>query len=85
MEKIVTFLGIAASIAMPLFNIPLVIKIIRRKSSRDLSLLWTFGVWICILGILPSSLMSADIVFRIFGIVNLVMFTAVVVTVMRYR
>ena len=58
---------------------------VRRKSSQDISLVWAFGIWICILGMLPSSLVSADPILKAFGIVNAVLFTAVVVAVLWYH
>ena len=38
-------LALVASVVMPLWNIPLIVKIFRRKSSNDLSLSWVWGVW----------------------------------------
>jgi hypothetical protein len=42
-----------SAVLMPFFDIPLIARIIRRKSSEDISLVWTFGIWVCILGMLP--------------------------------
>ena len=78
-------IGFIASIALPLWNIPLMINIIRRKSSADISLWWVMGVWICILLMAPSGLKSQDVVWRTFNLMNLVLFTMVVVTVLKYR
>lgn len=78
-------LGLVAGILMPFFNIPLIIRIIRRKTSQDISLTWVFGVWICIVGMFPSSLMSHDMVLKGFGISNLLLFSAVVVVVWIYH
>ena len=83
--EILQKIGLIASIVMPLFNIPLIIKIIKRKSSADISISWVMGVWICCLLMAPSGFASQDIVWRSFNIVNLVLFTGVVVTVMCYR
>ena len=44
MEKMIETLGVIAGIALPLFNIPLILKIIKRKSSQDISLTWVIGV-----------------------------------------
>lgn len=77
--------GMAASIIMPLFNIPLVYKIWKRKSSSDLSLVWTLGIWISIIVMLPATLISSDPVFRIFGITNFILFSAVVYSVLKFR
>jgi uncharacterized protein with PQ loop repeat len=81
MEKI----GLVAAVVLPLWNIPLIIKIIGRRSSRDISLLWALGVWVCILLMLPSGLRSKDVVWRTFNLVNVVSFTAVVAVTLRYR
>ncbi len=83
--SIVEQIGLVSSIAMPLWNIPLIIKIIKRRSSADISMSWVMGVWVCILLMAPSGFTSADIVWRSFNIVNLILFTAVVITVVRYR
>jgi hypothetical protein len=56
----------------------------KRKSSEDISLVWTFGIWACILGMLPSSLVSPDPILKVFEIVNVVLFTAVVAVVVWY-
>lgn len=78
-------IGLAASIIMPLFNIPLIIRIIRRRSSADISMSWVMGVWVCALLMAPSGFTSKDIVWRCFNIVNLVLFTGVVIVVLKYR
>lgn len=78
-------MGLIAAIILPFWNIPLIIRIGRRRSSKDMSLWWTVGVFVCLLLMLPSGLTSADRVFRVFSIVNIVLFGAVVVQVIRYR
>jgi uncharacterized protein with PQ loop repeat len=78
-------IGLAASIIMPLFNIPLIVRIMRRRSSADISMSWVMGVWICALLMAPSGFTSSDIVWRCFNIVNLVLFTGVVIAVWKYR
>ena len=78
-------LGLAASIALPLWNIPLIIKIARRRSAKDISLAWTLGVFGCFVLMLPSGLISPDPVFRVFCIANVVLFSGVVIQVLRYR
>lgn len=83
--SVTKFAGMAASVIMPLFNIPLVIKIWERRSSADISIVWTFGIWVSIIVMLPAALMSADIIFRIFGVINFVMFSAVVFSVVKFR
>ena len=78
-------LGLIAAVVLPFWNIPLIIRIGRRGSSKDVSLWWTLGVFICLLLMLPSGLVSTDPVFKVFSVVNVVLFGAVVMQVMRYR
>ena len=78
-------LGLVAAIIMPLWNIPLMVRIARRKSSKDLSLGWALGIFACILVMLPSGLTSPDHVFRVFTVANTVLFAGVVIQVLRYR
>ncbi len=83
--SIVEQVGLVASVVMPLWNIPLIVKILRRKSSADISMGWCMGVWVCAILMAPSGFVSKDIVWRTFNIVNLVLFTGVVIAVLRYR
>ena len=83
--NIVDNVGLAASVIMPLFNIPLIVRIVQRKSSADISMSWALGVWVCCLLMAPSGFTSQDIIWRTFNIVNLVLFTGVVVAVLKYR
>ena len=83
--SVIEMIGLASSVIMPLWNIPLIVKIIKRKSSGDISLSWVMGVWVCALLMAPSGFMSKDIVWRCFNIVNLILFTGVVIAVLRYR
>ena len=78
-------LGMVSAVAMPFFDIPLIWRVMQRKSSEDISLVWTFGIWVCILGMLPSSLVSPDPILKAFAIVNTLLFTAVVVAVVWYH
>ncbi len=77
--------GLAASIGLPLWNIPLILRIVKRRSSADISMAWVMGVWVCSLLIVPSGFMSKDIVWRSFSIVNVVLFTGVVIVAFKYR
>ena len=78
-------LGILASFVLPLFNIPLILRIVKRKSSDDISVIWVVGVWICILFMTPAALTSTDIAFRVFGVMNIIFFTAVLFFTLKYR
>ena len=78
-------IALIAAIVLPLWNIPLIVKIIKRKSSRDISLAWALGVWICFVIMAPDALTSDDLVWRAFNMVNLVLFTGVMIAVISFR
>ena len=78
-------IAFVAAIILPLWNIPLMVRVIRRKSSEDISLFWALGVWACFLLMAPQAFQSADPVWRTFNAMNLVLFTAVVAVVFKYR
>ena len=81
MEKI----ALIAAIILPLWNIPLIARVIKRKSSQDISIYWALGVWVCLLLMAPQGFTSSDIVWRTFNIVNLILFSAVVIVILAYR
>jgi len=78
-------LAIFVAVALPLFNLPLIMRIVKRKSSADISLLWAVGVWICLLIMFHSALHSKDMIWKTFTIINLILFSAVVVFTIVYR
>jgi len=78
-------LGMIAAVILPFFNIPLILRIRKRKSSNDISLVWLFGVFFCILTLLPSAVVSEDLAFKLFGTINVFFFSWVVFYVMKYR
>lgn len=77
--------GIISGVALPLFNIPLIIKLIKRKSSADFSLTWVIGVWVCIVLMTPQALRSQDAAFRIYGVINIIFFSVVAFFIIKYR
>lgn len=83
--KILNYIGMFASFAMPLFNIPLIMRIIKRKSADDISLVWLFGVWGCILLMTPAAFVSQDLAFKLFGWTNLIFFTVAVIVTVKYH
>ena len=85
MESIFKPLGVAMALILPFFNLPLIMRMIERKSSADISLVWLYGVWICTILMSPSAITSHDIVFKTFNIMNIILFSGVVVTVIKYR
>lgn len=84
-SELVRMIGMISAITLPFWNIPLILRIQQRKSSRDISLAWALGVWVCLVGMLPSGLSSTDGIFRIFTVINLIFFSAVVFQVLRFR
>ena len=84
-EHWIQTVGMLAAIILPLWNIPLIIRIIQRKSSADISLLWALGVWACLVLMAPSGFTSPDPIWRTFNIINLVLFTCVVGVVLTFR
>lgn len=78
-------IALIAGIILPLFNIPFIVKVLKRKSSKDMSMSWAIGVWICFALMLPEALKSPDIVWRAFSIMNIVLFTCVLAVVLIYR
>jgi len=78
-------IALVAAVVLPLFNIPLIMRIVKRKSSEDISLLWVFGVWTCIILMAPSAFQSEDTVWRIFNYGNVLLFTAVAFVTIKYR
>ncbi len=83
--ELIGHIGTIAGFALPFFNIPLIIKIIRRKSSADISMTWVAGVWICIFLMTPRAIQSQDIAFRLFGITNIIFFSLVSFFAVKYR
>lgn len=70
-------IALIAAIILPLWNIPLIARIIKRRSSKDISLYWVIGVWVCFVLMLPSGIKSSDIVWKVFNIVNFFFFSLV--------
>ena len=84
-KEFIETIGLIAAVVLPLWNIPLIIRIIKRKSSLDLSLWWALGVWVCLVLMFPAGLMTKDHVWKTFNIINMTLFTCVVVTILIYR
>ena len=85
MEASFQILGLVSGVLMPFFNIPLILRIARRRSSEDISVAWVVGVWLCIVGMVPASLQSSDVVLYAFGLVNVVFFTGVLIAVLYFH
>jgi uncharacterized protein with PQ loop repeat len=85
MKDLMQKISMLGGVVLPIWNIPLIVRIIKRKTSEDISLLWLFGVWTCILLMFPSAITSEEVWYRWFGVTNIFFFTLVVVVVMMYR
>ena len=85
MDSFIQIIGVCAAVILPLWNIPLIVRIVQRRSSKDISLWWALGVWCSLLVMAPSGFTSKDLVWRVFNIVNLVLFSAVVVFTLIYH
>lgn len=70
---------------LPFFNLAQIFRMIKFKSSHDVSIVWCIGVWVCIILMLPSALISEDRVYRLFSIVNVGFFTLLVSTAVYFR
>lgn len=78
-------IALVAAVVLPFWNIPLIVRVKKRKSSRDISLFWAIGVWICLILMAPSAFVSKDLVWRVYNIINFVLFSLVVIFVLVYR
>jgi hypothetical protein len=85
MSDAIDTIGFIAAIILPLWNIPLIMRIIKRRSSEDLSVWWAMGVWVCIVLMFPAGLRSEDTIWRTFNIMNFVLFSGVAVSTVYYR
>ena len=70
-------IALIASVILPLWNIPLIMRIIKRRSARDISLYWAIGVWVSLLAMLPSGIRNDFIVWKVFTICNFLLFSFV--------
>lgn len=85
MQNFFQTLGLIAAIVLPLWNLPLIFRIIKRKSSKDLSLWWAWGVWVCLGLMVPSGFYSLDVVWRTFSLLNFILFSVVFVVTLIYQ
>ncbi|MCF7874823.1 MAG: hypothetical protein K9L87_03700 [Candidatus Omnitrophica bacterium] len=78
-------IALIAAIVLPFWNIPLIARMVKRKSSADISLHWALGVWVCFILMAPEAFKSSDLVWKTFNIVNLALFSLVIGVVLYYR
>ncbi|PIR20060.1 MAG: hypothetical protein COV45_08800 [Deltaproteobacteria bacterium CG11_big_fil_rev_8_21_14_0_20_47_16] len=80
-----TNIGMGVGFILPVFNLAQIWRMIKFKSSHDISIVWCIGVWTCIVLMLPSALISEDAVYRTFSITNVAFFSALVGTAVYFR
>jgi len=78
-------IGLWAGIMLPLWDIPLIVRVIRRKSSADISLLWTWGIWLSSVLMAPSAFVAHNTIAIGFNIVNVITLSIVLVVVVKFR
>ncbi len=78
-------IGFWAGIMLPLWDIPLIMRIIQRKSSEDISLMWIWGLWLASVLMTPSAFIVGNKLAIAFNIVNVVMLSIVLVVVIKYQ
>jgi hypothetical protein len=78
-------IALVASIALPLCNLPLILRIIKRRSSDDISIFWAMGVWLCLLAMLPSGLKSDFLVWKVFSVANFSLFSLVALVTLLFH
>src|SRR5262245_26511660 len=83
MKEYMEAVGMVAAVGLPLWNIPLIARIVKRRSSDDISLSWALGVWVFTLLMVPSGMISSDPVWRTFSVVNFLLFSGVVFTTLK--
>ena len=84
--QIIEIVSTVAAAALPLFDIPLIVRIVKRRSSGDISVFWIVGLWVCSVGMAPAAILSStDLVWKTFNIVNVVLLTGVLIAVIYYR
>lgn len=85
LHEIYEIVGFTASIILPFFNIPLMIRIIKRRSSDDISITWAAGIFGSLLLMEPAALISPDIIFKVFATLNVIIYFGVFFLVIYFR
>ena len=78
-------IALVAAVILPFWNLPLIFRVIKRRSSLDISIFWAVGVWLCLLLMAPAGFISPDIIWRVFSIINFIMFSGVFMVIIIYR
>ena len=78
-------IGLWAGIILPLWDIPLIVRIIKRKSSADISLGWIWGLWGASVLMAPNAFIVGNQLAIAFNIVNVIMLSIVLLVVIKYQ
>jgi uncharacterized protein with PQ loop repeat len=78
-------IGLWAGMCLPLWDIPLIVRIIQRRSADDISLIWMWGIWGCSVLMAPSAFVSGDKAAIGFNVVNVIALTALLIVVLKYH
>ncbi len=79
-------IGIWAGAILPLWDIPLIVRIVKRKSAADISLVWMWGLWLSSVLMAPSALMAnTNKAAVVFNIVNVLALSALLIVVIKYQ
>ena len=78
-------ISLIAGIVLPFWNIPLIVRVIKRRSSEDISLWWGIGVWVSLALMLPHGLITEEMVLRWFTIANFTLFTITFIIILMYH
>ena len=70
---------------LPLWDIPLMVRVVKRKSSQDISLIWALGIWFTSVLMAPSAFISGDKLAIGFNTMNVLMLTGVLIVTIKYR
>lgn len=78
-------IGFWAAVILPLWDIPLMVRVVKRKSSQDISLIWAFGIWFTSVLMAPSAFISGNKLAIGFNVMNVTMLTGVLIVTIKYR
>jgi uncharacterized protein with PQ loop repeat len=77
--------GFWAGVMLPLWDIPLIVRVVKRKSSEDISLIWAVGLWITSVMMTPNAFITGDKLAMGFDTMNVLMVTVVMIVTIKYR
>lgn len=81
----IDILGMIGGVILPFFSLPLIFRVVQRKSSQDISMVWAIGVYSCFLIMFPSAITSEDLIYKTYSIINIILFSGVVFVTLKYK